>query len=128
MNVAIRAAVPADWEQLCEFPAALPFQSNEFLIAVAGEQVAAFLAWRTVFPGESEILHLETLASFRRIGLARRLLRILKQQPGDLFLEVRASNRAALQLYQSEGFIPVGVRKNYYSCPSEEAIVLKFHS
>ena len=33
---------------------------------------------------------------------------------GCIFLEVRPSNRYAMQLYQSEGFNEVGVRKKYY--------------
>jgi ribosomal-protein-alanine N-acetyltransferase len=31
-----------------------------------------------------------------------------------VFLEVRASNIAALHLYQQEGFLEIGLRKNYY--------------
>jgi len=43
-----------------------------------------------------------------------------------LTLEVRESNTPALQLYQRAGFKKAGVRKNYYSTPVEDALVLSF--
>jgi ribosomal-protein-alanine N-acetyltransferase len=128
VDAAIRPLDPEDWEQLFLFPAAARFESNQFLIAIVDRTVAAFLAWRRVAPDEIEILHLETLASFRKKGIARQLLKSLKREPGNLFLEVRPSNLPACHLYQTEGFTRIGVRKDYYSQPSEEAIVLKFHS
>ena len=39
-------------------------------------------------------------------------------------LEVRASNAAALSLYESEGFEIVGRRRNYYHHPAEDALVM----
>ncbi|PKN72494.1 MAG: ribosomal-protein-alanine N-acetyltransferase [Candidatus Cloacimonetes bacterium HGW-Cloacimonetes-3] len=40
------------------------------------------------------------------------------------FLDVRASNFKARSLYEKYGFIAVGTRKNYYSQPEEDAIVM----
>jgi ribosomal-protein-alanine N-acetyltransferase len=37
---------------------------------------------------------------------------------------VRRGNEAALQLYKSLGFRPVGVRPNYYVDEGEDAIVM----
>ena len=39
-------------------------------------------------------------------------------------LEVRPSNTAALKLYEGFGFEQVGERKNYYSNPAENAVLL----
>ncbi len=39
-------------------------------------------------------------------------------------LEVRASNQAALRLYEKHGFVPVGRRTNYYEKPREDAIIM----
>ena len=39
-------------------------------------------------------------------------------------LEVRAGNAAAIALYQKNGFVPVGRRKNYYTAPTEDAILM----
>ena len=40
-------------------------------------------------------------------------------------LEVRASNAAALALYQRYGFANTGVRRGYYSVPVEDALLLE---
>lgn len=107
--------------------ASVLFLENDFLVAVRDGEIASFLVWRRIAPDECEILQLETLAPFRRLGLARRLLLELeKHNPGILFLEVRPSNHAARQLYESYGFIEIGIRQNYYADPVEDAIVLKF--
>jgi [ribosomal protein S18]-alanine N-acetyltransferase len=39
-------------------------------------------------------------------------------------LEVRESNRAAINLYESFGFIHVGRRRNYYKVSNEDALIL----
>jgi len=39
-------------------------------------------------------------------------------------LEVRTSNHAALNLYKKTGFVPYGIRKDYYSDPQEDALLL----
>ncbi len=39
-------------------------------------------------------------------------------------LEVRSSNRAAIQLYESGGFQQVGVRPTYYNNNGEDAVVM----
>ena len=43
----------------------------------------------------------------------------------SLFLDVRASNVAARALYSSEDFVEVARRKDYYSHPVEDAIVMR---
>ena len=42
-----------------------------------------------------------------------------------IFLEVRETNRAAYQLYSKIGFQEIGRRKNYYSEPVEDALMMK---
>jgi ribosomal-protein-alanine N-acetyltransferase len=39
-------------------------------------------------------------------------------------LEVRAGNDAAIHLYQSLGFASVGIRKNFYEKPIEDAVIM----
>lgn len=41
-----------------------------------------------------------------------------------LFLEVRKSNAAAIRVYEKAGFRIVGVRKNYYQKPMEDALIM----
>lgn len=69
--------------------------------------------------GECEILNLCVHPDWRGLHLGRRLLRrllaIARQGGADTaFLEVRRSNRAAIALYQAEGFCETGLRRGYY--------------
>jgi len=91
--------------------------------------VAGFLVTREAAPGESEILNLAVDPAERRTGIARTLLTdALARSKGTWFLEVRASNAAAIRLYESIGFTPAGDRKNYYYEPAEDGIVMRFFS
>jgi ribosomal-protein-alanine N-acetyltransferase len=42
----------------------------------------------------------------------------------SVYLEVRASNEAAIGLYERFGFTQIGVRKRYYDQPREDALVM----
>ena len=66
----------------------------------------------------------------RRKKIATDLLRSLILYSGEhgireLSLEVRRSNAAAAALYEKEGFLPVGERRNYYVSPREDALLYK---
>ncbi len=41
-----------------------------------------------------------------------------------IVLEVRSSNGGAIALYERNGFVPGGIRRNYYTHPREDAIVM----
>ncbi len=82
--------------------------------------------------GESHILNLCVDETLRGRGIGRQMLALLLERSRDAgmedaFLEVRPSNRLALALYQSVGFVQVGVRKGYYQAEQgrEDALVLK---
>ncbi len=77
-------------------------------------------------------LHIHNLAvapELRRCGLGRRFLGVaLAVAAGRgaraAHLEVRASNQAALRLYQAAGFKSAGRRGDYYALPQEDALLL----
>ena len=81
----------------------------------------------------AEELHIHNLAvrpESRGEGLGRRLLALAleagrRRGARVALLEVRESNRATLELYRSMGFTAVAVRRNYYSQPAEDALVLR---
>jgi ribosomal-protein-alanine N-acetyltransferase len=99
-----------------------------FVIRVPGVPVAGYCA--TWFVGSE--LHINNLAirpEFRRQRLASRLLDAVLDLAAAAgceraTLEVRRSNHPARQLYESLGFRLVGVRRDYYSDPVEDALIL----
>lgn len=77
--------------------------------------------------GEADIVRVAVLPEYRRQGIAEKLL--LKSfeinETDAVFLDVRESNAAAINLYKSLGFEDTGIRKDYYSNPTENAILMK---
>jgi ribosomal-protein-alanine N-acetyltransferase len=77
-------------------------------------------------------LHINNVAvrdAYRRCGIASALVsRVLEAaktyRAVRAFLEVRAGNAAAQALYERCGFAPVGRRRNYYSSPVEDALIM----
>ena len=43
----------------------------------------------------------------------------------NIFLEVRESNQTAINFYKKNKFKEISIRKNYYSKPTENAIIMK---
>jgi ribosomal-protein-alanine acetyltransferase len=109
----------ARWE-----PAA--YLNYHFYIAHYDGRPAGFIVWRHTSADETEIMNIAVKPELRRLGIASRLLDRARQQcPGALFLEVRVSNHAAIALYRKHGFREAGIRKEYYSTPPEDAIVMR---
>ena len=70
-----------------------------------------------------EILAIATIEKYRNKGIAQELLDKIKTK--DIFLEVRESNQVAINFYKKNKFKEISVRKNYYSEPTENAIIMK---
>ena len=83
-------------------------------------------------PPEWELENIVVSPASQRRGIGGRLLRSLLARALEttseaIFLEVRASNRAARSLYESVGFCRTGLRRFYYSNPSEDAILYRLN-
>lgn len=79
---------------------------------------------------EAEIRKIAVAKEYRRQGIASALLSaadqlLLTSSVKKCFLELRAANTVALTLYQKNGFQIVGQRKNYYTMPTDDAILVK---
>ena len=81
---------------------------------------------------EGHLLNITIAPAWRRQGLGRLLLKHIvdtarEQQARTLFLEVRPSNRAAIELYEQAGFEAFALRKGYYPADQghEDAIVMR---
>jgi len=82
---------------------------------------------------EATILNLCVSPQYQRQGYGQRILKHLltvaqTKNVDTVFLEVRNSNSAALNLYLKQGFNQIAVRKNYYPLPNnknkEDALIL----
>ena len=78
---------------------------------------------------EGQITNIATHNDFRRKGLGFKIVSALieyARQNGivSISLEVRQSNLAAISLYKSLGFLEAGIRKNFYTSPKEDGIVM----
>jgi len=67
---------------------------------------------------------------YRGRGLGRRLVEHILRSGATLglaraLLEVRRGNEPARQLYEKLGFTRIGVRRDYYNAPVEDALVLE---
>lgn len=82
--------------------------------------------------GDAEILNISVSPSFQRRGIGRLLLQLAIEETQDkaemLFLEVRRSNKKAIDLYTKEGFFEIGERKGYYPTVNghEDAILMAY--
>ena len=70
-----------------------------------------------------EILAIATVEEYRNKGIAQELLDKIKTK--DIFLEVRESNQTAINFYKKNRFKEISIRKNYYSEPTENAVIMK---
>jgi ribosomal-protein-alanine N-acetyltransferase len=104
-----------------------PLSRSYVLRTEAGEVAAFCTCWLVI-----DELHINTIAvdpSHRRRGLARELLAHVLADARSMgarraLLEVRASNVAAIGLYEAFGFTADTIRKGYYPAPPEDALVL----
>jgi ribosomal-protein-alanine N-acetyltransferase len=91
-------------------------------------QVAGFCAFWLVFD-EIHINNVALRPAFRNRGLGTALMEHVIAQARTLgahraTLEVRASNTAAIRFYERLGFYAAGTRRNYYTNPVEDALIL----
>lgn len=100
-----------------------------WLVAQEGQTLLGYVGSQTCLD-ETDMMNIAVSPASRRQGVARALIEALVsalREGGSkqLTLEVRASNGPARQLYESLGFFQVGLRKNYYRNPKEDALILR---
>ncbi|HXH65210.1 MAG TPA: ribosomal protein S18-alanine N-acetyltransferase [Mariprofundaceae bacterium] len=104
---------------------------HELIVAEREERIVAYLLSHDVLD-EVHLLQIAVHPDFQRQGLATRLSRFLFARKAGLsmvYLEVRASNAPAQQLYAALGFRIAGCRREYYPPPPgqtrrEDAILM----
>lgn len=99
-----------------------------FLVAEREGAAAGYVGCQTVLD-EGYITNVAVSPACRGQGVARALLDALKRRAAEkglafITLEVRASNAAAIALYEGAGFRSVGTRRNFYTAPQEDAVLM----
>ena len=106
----------------------LPDNNHIFLVALDGEAVIGYVGMMYVLD-EGYISNVAVTAPYRRQKIADRLINTLIDRANErnlsfVTLEVRESNAPAQTLYAKHGFEVVGLRKNYYTKPKENAVLM----
>lgn len=114
------------WSQ-ASIEAEINDESAVFLACVSDERVVGYVSAKLLCP-ECYIGNLAVRDGCRRQGIGAALLKTLIDTATEngcnfLSLEVRVSNATAIRLYERSGFRMIGIRKNYYSEPTEDAAI-----
>ncbi len=122
-----RASFSTPWSET-SFRNLLSREDADLWVAIVDGALRAYaVVWYV--DREAELGNLAVARRWRRRGLGRWLLdwalnAARTRGTGQIFLEVRESNRAAQRLYEERGFRRVGVRRRYYRAPAEDAWVM----
>lgn len=103
-------------------------EGAHFFTAVKNGEVAGYMGMHMVLD-ECYIANVAVKPSYRRQGIAESLLYTAEKTAKDkncsfISLEVRVSNIPAINLYKKRGYISQGERKNFYSHPTENALIM----
>ena len=106
----------------------LSSEISNVLVAKRGNFVVGFVSF-TMIIDELQIINVAVDPSLQRMGIGNLLMSELikygsKKGALKYFLEVRESNVNAIRLYEKHGFVPVGVSKNHFFLPRENAILM----
>ncbi len=143
MEYAIRDVGPDDIPQIVEVEKrcfSLPWTAeqlaaqiknaqHEFIAAISPDGTVLGYVGMMYVLDEGYISNVATDLPWRRQGIADALIgRLCAICEGlrlsFVSLEVRAGNAPAVALYEKHGFAPVGLRKNYYERPREDAVIM----
>ena len=121
----IEQACIADPWSMAAFESSFAANGALFLVAEAENgEICGFMTANAVLD-EISIYNIAVKDGFRRLGIASALISELeKGEPYRIDLEVRESNASAIALYEKCGFEQVGMRKNFYAKPTENAVLM----
>jgi len=98
------------------------------LVVEIDKEIVAYAVYTIGF-GESRLANMAVIQNYRRKSIAKILLsnifKILKEADCEyIFLDVRPSNLAAINLYKKFGFTELYQKPNYYHSPKEDVLVM----
>ncbi len=103
-------------------------RNGSVVLAAASEGIVMGYVTGAYVLDQSDIYNIAVTAEYRRKGVGDALLReffaALPDGVKSVGLEVRESNLAAISMYKKNGFEIVGMRKNFYASPRENAVLM----
>ena len=107
--------------------------ANKLYMVICEENHIVGYAGAWLVYDEGQITNIAILPSARSKGYGSKLTKQLIDEcfsrgMHEIFLEVRISNLAALAMYRNLGFSVKGIRKEYYSEPTEDAYIMSLVS
>lgn len=111
-----------------DFRGSISGSNNLYLVVEENEAIIGYCGfWGVV--GEGQINNVAVTKAYRGRGVGKLMLEeLIKRGRGmglEAFtLEVRISNEPAIALYHNLGFRDVGIRKNFYESPIEDALIM----
>ena len=123
-----RLCLPSEAWSFESFRAETEKPSGIVLAAVNQDSVLTGFLTASCIIDTADLTNIAVSPACRRQGIAGMLLQALFSECGqaDIFLEVRESNQNAIALYQKYQFRKVGIRKNFYHNPEENAILMQY--
>ena len=102
-----------------------------FLLAVVDYEISGYIGLYIAID-EGDITNIAVKEKYRKQGIANKLLEVMierckQRKIININLEVRESNFAAIKLYEKFGFENLGIRKNFYEKPLENAMIMQKH-
>lgn len=110
------------------FKAELENKNSYFIVCKYNNNAIGYAGLYKILD-ETYISNIALLPDYRKKGIGRKLLVSLinyaqNNRASFISLEVRKSNYIAINLYKSEGFVLSGLRKNFYSSPKEDGLIM----
>ncbi len=101
-----------------------------FLVAKKDKNIVGYVGCQTTIDG-GYITNVVVSPEMRCQGVAQKLLselasKIKEKKLDFITLEVRVSNTAAINLYSKMNYKEVGIRKNFYRNPKEDALLMTY--
>lgn len=121
-----KKSIPQPWSEAA-FTSALEDEKAVTLTAFCDDILCGFITGVYLLD-TADIYSVAVSSEYRKKGVGKRLLEeffsALPNEVNSVCLEVRESNIPAINLYERFGFERVGLRKNFYQNPRENAILM----
>lgn len=102
--------------------------NTTFFIALSSQKIVGYCGVQSI-TNEGYITNIAVLPGYRNNGIGKALFKRIVEFCTQnrlylLSLEVRKSNQTAIHLYETFGLSNMGVRKNFYTNPTEDAVIM----